>query len=305
MTLENIQFTRIKIFGERNTGTNFLSEVIEKNFKVELLKPTDVISFKTAGYNNFRNSRLYTNTSKSLKIKKNIVLARKKVIQSLIKNIATNKLLDSIRADNEHIDFGWKHGCLNLEKLAAFPRFGETLFVVLIRNPWKFCESLFRKPYNIIPGRIAAPIFSDFIRTPVLLNIRDNAPRGQLIIPNPIELWNIKVSSYFQSWELSRRHVSIFFYEEILLNPQVLKDRLQSFGISSISEDILLPELDVKNKNTHRTLTDFVSLAKSYDPLTSMTVDDAKFIHSSLSKKLIMQTPYLDLYNSLASSVET
>jgi hypothetical protein len=303
--LETIQFTRIKIFGERNTGTNFLSEAIEKNFKVDLLKPTDAVSVKTAGYNNFKNAQLYTNTNKSLKIKKSNVLGRKKVIQSLIKSFATNKLLDSMRVDNANIDFGWKHGCLNLEKLGEIPRFGETLFVALIRNPWKFCESLFRKPYNIIPGRIAAPNFSDFIRTPILLNTRDNAPPGQLIISNPIELWNIKVSSYFQSWELSRGQVSIFFYEEILLNPQVLKDRLQSFGITSISEDILLPELDVKNKNTHRTLTDFVSLAKSYDPLNSMTVDDAKFIHSALSNKLIMRTPYLDLYNSLASSVES
>jgi hypothetical protein len=290
------QFTRIKIFGERNTGTNFLSEVIEGNFKATLFKPVNIKSVRTAGFHNFRHA--------DAALLRNRDCRGFMVMSGLLKSIVANKITDYIRVDNASVDFGWKHGCVNMNQLKDYKYFDETLFVMLIRNPWKFCESLFRKPYNIMPGRLASPNFSDFIRAPIFLNARDNAPRGQLMIPNAIELWNIKVSSYYNALKASQHQVAIFYYEEILLNPSMLQEQLQSFGIESVSDNIIFPELDVKKQNTNRTLSDFVSLAKTYDPLSSMTADDAKFIHSALSKKLIMRTPYLDLYNSLASSVE-
>ena len=98
----------IKVYGERNSGTNYLEQLIELNLDVALLK------YKPA-----------------------------KTIAPLLKyEIMTDLLLSYKRPSF----LGWKHGCPPLKHINSYP--GKLLIITLTKNPYSFLLSLHNKPYH-------------------------------------------------------------------------------------------------------------------------------------------------------------
>lgn len=111
----------IKVFGERNTGTNFTNELIRRNIEgIELLEHG----------NNNRVEEIYKQFPQDW-------------------SLLRERLIDRERGIEFERNFGWKHAFITQEMLMKSPRHHETLFVILIRNPFRFLYSLHRRPYNL------------------------------------------------------------------------------------------------------------------------------------------------------------
>lgn len=160
----------VKIIGERNTGTNFVEDIIEKNFKIGVF-PGDLPDFFRVLYN----------------------AAYKYLPHSVARAIVEgdrNRRYDS----RFHLQAGWKHARMpNLPK--GHDRYPEGLgFIAITKNPYAWLQSLHRRPYQGVHHRAARPLsFSEFLRTPWPTVGREYAPP---VYGNPVQMWNDKVRSY-------------------------------------------------------------------------------------------------------------
>jgi len=164
-------FDQVKIFGERNSGTHFLSSIVALNFSCRQLRGTAGLS---------RDS-----------------------LAATLKGLPPRKRLrERERVTDERIqaalgtDLGWKHGCVNFEVLQRDPAYSErTLFLVVHKHPADWLQSFHRKPYNSLePVRRVS--FADFLRRPWAGSTKENLP--QAAAANPIDLWNSKHRSWLE-----------------------------------------------------------------------------------------------------------
>ncbi|MEW6079401.1 MAG: hypothetical protein AB1724_16465 [Thermodesulfobacteriota bacterium] len=148
----------IKIYGERNTGTNYLGRLIDLNLNARQL-PGVVPPF----------------ISKLQKI-----LPGNEIIRDLYFSLSFSSNL------------GWKHTRVSPAALKTSPLVNSNLVILTVtRNPYAWLLSLYRRPYH---QRYADnPSFETFLQRPWKTTRRDNTGR---ILKNPVELWNIKNNAY-------------------------------------------------------------------------------------------------------------
>ncbi len=101
--------TAIKIFGERNTGTNYLWWLLEHNTNAVLLPGSKP---RKRGW------------------------------------MKSTLLFDHFYNTAFRHELGWKHGFPVLEDIKAWHDPGNLLLVTLTKNPYAFLLSLFKKPYH-------------------------------------------------------------------------------------------------------------------------------------------------------------
>lgn len=102
----------IKIYGERNCGTNYLEKLIELNLECNLLK---------------------------------LNLNRLQI--TLLKNIKYDFVYNTIHKIQRNQTLGWKHGCPPLQNINKFP--DPLLIITITKNPYAYISSLYKKPYHI------------------------------------------------------------------------------------------------------------------------------------------------------------
>lgn len=171
----------LKIYGERNTGTNYLSELIRLNLNVELL----------AGI-------------------------APEYVQAIQKVLPGNELIrDLYFYFTFSRNLGWKHSLVKspdiLKKIGIVsPDIG---FVTITKNPYSWLLSLYNKPYHQkLKSKLS---FEEFLSTKWKTVGRENGPMEYL---NPVELWNKKNASYIAlSSEFKTLNLK---YENILSNPK-------------------------------------------------------------------------------------
>lgn len=131
---------RIKIYGERNTGTNYLQKLITKNLEVTMLRGT--VPAKWIRF--IRNSEIG---------------------RDLYFRLAFSRTL------------GWKHAIAptpkDLEKIGICHR--TVFFVTLTKNPYSWLLSLYRRPYH---SRNELMSFEEFLVTPWKTVGRENGPNA-------------------------------------------------------------------------------------------------------------------------------
>ena len=154
----------LKLYGERNTGTSYLSKIIEKNLRVKLMPGTlpEIILKKT----------------------------RK------LKRILSEERMEEIYFYLMfHQNLGWKHMLVrNADDLCKYAICARNLsFVTLTKNPYSWLLSLHRNPYHHYHSR--KQDFETFLTSAWRTLGHENIPG---VIKNPVELWNIKNSSYLQ-----------------------------------------------------------------------------------------------------------
>ena len=151
----------IKIYGERNTGTHYLSELIRLNLEVE--EVPGVVP---------------------------------KYIMALQKQLPGKELVrDLYFAMTYKHNLGWKHTTVKpLEIIAKYSIAKNNLsFVTITKNPYSWLLSLYKRPYHQYYAD--KPDFESFLSTSWKTVGRDSAPK---ILSSPVELWNMKNSSYLQ-----------------------------------------------------------------------------------------------------------
>ena len=150
--------TFIKVYGERNTGTNYIGELIALNLlasQVPAIIPPGV----------------------------------RRVHQALP---GREWVRDLYFACTYRWNLGWKHGVAKPGAPRRHGAKGPLLFVTVTRNPYAWLLSLHRRPYH--PTHPQGLDFETFLQTTWRTVGRDNM--GGTTLPSPIELWNAKNRSY-------------------------------------------------------------------------------------------------------------
>jgi hypothetical protein len=167
-SLSAFPVVRLKIFGERNTGTNYLEELIAANFDCDIC-PGNLSNARRFTYNVLHWTLPY-------KFARYIVEANR--------DRQYEKLFAS--------ELGWKHAKIpNLPRgIKSYP--ACTGFIALVKNPYAWLLSLHARPYQNEASSVLN--FSEFLRAPWFTVEREHA--GVPSYPNPIKVWNDKVRSY-------------------------------------------------------------------------------------------------------------
>lgn len=184
---------RLKIYGERNTGTNYLAKLIELNLGVEQL-PGVVPDW-------------LLNAQKQL--------PAKEAIKDIYFSMTFRRNL------------GWKH--MLVKPAAEMGRYAtgldEVVFLTLTKNPYSWLLSLHRRPYH--KDYFGKGEFEAFLTTPWKPVGRENLGRATV---TPIQLWNLKSASYIRLLEhLPTLHLR---FETLLDDPrQVVKIISNAIGL--------------------------------------------------------------------------
>lgn len=205
----------IKIYGERNSGTNLLSNILRANFP----------HVKVYDGN-------YTKT-----------------FERWLK-LVTCVLPDHMRfRSREHIrnfldvnflteQYSWKHKCLPSDLHLTHPNLNV---VTITKDPYSWLYSMYIRPYGSHHfGNTENKLsFSAFLREPWITQSREN---DLALYSNPVQLWNSKVKSYS---EVKNRHLHLR-YEDVLVDYDASVFRLGIFLDQILENDIVKIKRDVK-----------------------------------------------------------
>jgi hypothetical protein len=203
----------VKIFGERNTGTNALSQFIAQNSESLLLPGT--------------------------------FFQLPKADPSVLKHKGrgeTEKLID-LAFSNQPPTFQWKHCATNFtdEDLAQF-RNCTTL--ILLRNPISWCLALWKNPYN---GLVEVPrSFDEFVNVKWKTVGRE---RLDLKVMSPSDLINLKMSYYkeFVSRGQKNGHsMKVLRFENLVCSPLSVWTSIKA-DLSNPKDDPALIERSTKD----------------------------------------------------------
>lgn len=258
---------RIKIYGERNTGTNFVQRLITRNFDCEVVPGTLVEA--RPGYRDQFEQRLEADMP-----------------DPAMRLVARQGLMDQLFAANRWGTLGWKHAVPPVEDIAASPDRERTLFICVVKNPYAWALSFFRRPYEAFsltePSRLL-----DFVRQPWVTTARDNTP---LILDSPIELWNHKVDGYQR---LTRTATTLIVrYEDLLDEPAQVLDQVAQF-LNRSRDSYEVPQQAVKKldegKKDYAFYRDFYLNQRWRAELTAADIDA---INVFLSEQVVTATRY-------------
>jgi len=213
---------RVKIFGERNTGTNALSRIIHDNSSARCLPAT--------------SSELSP------------LLGRIGNADWLPAKRLRERLLDWV-FDGQGPLCSWKHCATNFPDAAPFDR---VLVLFTVRHPASWLVSLFRRPYQRL-GRHPRTL-EEFLGSRWETAGRERLGRRSF---RPLELLQAKLDSYYAfAARLSDRGVAHCFlrFEDIVLN----QPRLFA-GIAPELDDARpdFRELRESTKDSSKTLDDY------------------------------------------------
>lgn len=183
---------RVKIYGERNTGTQMMRELLRSN-GVEDLWPGTIAELG--------DMHRITALDRAERPDADRILIREAVIDDLFVEAFDRSL-------------GWKHGIPDPAKL---PDAGSgTHYVVTVKNPYAWVVSMARRPHhNLLTGNRGS--VEAFLASPWITCGRDNAPRH---LGSVVDVWTLK----YRAWLglADSRPVTVVRYEDLLLEPQAL-----------------------------------------------------------------------------------
>lgn len=202
--------TYLKVYGERNTNTNYIEKLITINLKVKQIRG---------------------------------------VAPEFIQRIqafapGNEQLLDLYFRYFDRRNLGWKHCQVPAwESLARTHcvRRNKVAFITITKNPYSWLWSLYRKPYHQYYK--SKPSFEEFLKQPWKSVRRDKATPE---VSSPVELWNVKNRSYLpvRDWGgINLRTEEIFEDAE-----QVIEKIARHFAIERLQPHFVNYERSTKDK---------------------------------------------------------
>ncbi|MEP2782079.1 MAG: hypothetical protein ABJO67_19940 [Pseudoruegeria sp.] len=158
---------KIKVLGERATGINFLSGLLQDDFSVTL----------------------YPNISDPSKIQKELLPGRISIGWS---SRRARRILDENHATSFATNGGWKHAAIGPDFIQQFIETQPLVVVCMVRRPVSWATSTHKKPIHGI-GRVPRR-FEDFLSAPRVCAARDVLPSR--IAGSPIAMYPNKVENY-------------------------------------------------------------------------------------------------------------
>lgn len=154
------QARRVKILGERNTGTRYLEQLVERNLDVELLRgsvPWPILS----------------------------VFGRNEAVRDLYFQLTYRRNL------------GWKHAMAPAAERLQTLDIADVVFITLTKNPYAWLLSLHRHPYHhqLYHHRQLRDTLATFVQSPWLTVAREGHREA---FPNPVAMWNEKNRGYLE-----------------------------------------------------------------------------------------------------------
>ncbi|MBE9549176.1 MAG: hypothetical protein IMF09_07175 [Proteobacteria bacterium] len=202
----------IKIYGERNTNTNYFEKILTLNLVAEQLPGK-----------------------------------APRRIRSIQKLLLGKEWLRDWYFKNSYADnLGWKHmqvlAADELEEYAVLRR--KVIFITITKNPYSWLLSLHRRPYiQQYKSRKKKLAFEEFINTPWQTTARENTDP---VIINPVTLWNIKNSSYLPLQKYNGLNLTT---EGILKDPEAVINRISNkFGIDKKSQKFINYDKSTKDE---------------------------------------------------------
>lgn len=254
--------TKLKVFGERNTGTNFVEAILRRNVDCE------IVSGNLSRVYAWRFTLAYK------------LLPYDRAFQYV------ERRRDKIFAKRFAVDGGWKHA-----KTPNFPP-GITSYpkgiglIAITKNPYAWLLSLHRRPYQgTVHTRFNPLPFSEFLRTPWETVGRECA---DTYYETPIHLWNDKVASYY---DLPQHAPTLIErYEQIIADiPNFLSDVSANFGIVSAVK----PDIPVSSsKKDGRTTQDIIAYYEENRWRSSISDEDMGFINDHLDRPTMEKIGY-------------
>lgn len=205
----------VKIFGERNTGTNALSQFIAQNSE----------------------SRLCPGTFSQLPKADLSVLKQKG-------HRETERLID-LAFSRQPPAFQWKHCATNFtnEDLAQF---SNCTTLVLIRNPISWCLALWKNPYNCLVD--PPPGFDEFVNVKWKTVGRERLDSKEL---SPPDLINLKMSYYKEFVSRGQKNgllMKILRFESFVCSPLSVWTNIKA-DLSNPKGDPALVERSTKDRS--------------------------------------------------------
>ncbi|WFE76671.1 hypothetical protein [Roseinatronobacter sp. S2] len=252
---------RIKIYGERNTGTNFVEDLLAANLPLTIC----------AG-------------NLPSPIRKMYKLAYKVLPYDIAYRLVEDDR-DRRYAQRFAAELGWKHARIpNGPEGQAYP--DDVGFIALMKDPYAWLLSLHKRPYQSkLNNHLHRISFSEFLRAPWRTVGREHGPAEY---PNPVELWNDKVSSYAQLAE--HGPAMLVRYEEVIEDINGFVHRVaESFG-SELPTQVSVPTKSTKNDG--RSTADIVAFYKDRSWVSKLCATDIEFINSQLDHDLARRCGY-------------
>jgi|GEM_PF-5907044 len=186
-----------KIFGERNTGTNYLEHLVRTNFSTELLR---------GGMEEIWH------------LAPTLLVGKPQIEQSdevnRIYDADARRILDS--------DFGWKHSAPQLQRILSSSHSNNTLFIMIVKHPYFWLRSLHDNPYY--PGYRKEELCV-FAERRMQIFDRDGLTEEWL---EPAKILERKLRSYIVLAE-SNLNTLVIRYEDLLEMFEFSMDRISKF----------------------------------------------------------------------------
>jgi len=242
---------RVKVFGERNSGTNFVEQLIRENQVAEVIKNIDDIS---------DDIRALANDS-----------GLGWLSQQFLKESDWDRINDQAPSNR----LGWKHRFVSRDEIDSWDDQTRTVFV--IRNPISWARSMHSRPYHALVN--VPKDFSDFIVRPWLCVRRENSPRR--VFETPLQLWAAKNRQFIEVAQSTNKAI-VVRQEDTLIDIQEVSERLSRFLEAPVKPWSVPEENARKFESDNRTYQDYARAfdwAKVTDGLS--TAEAAAFEHDT------------------------
>lgn len=241
----------LKLYGERNTGTNYLLKLLRKNVDVTLLR-SEIPSNWRKWQNRVPGNESIRDLYFKLNFKQNL---------------------------------GWKHTAVptpdELERYTLFQH-PDLKFLTLTKNPYAWILSLHKRPYHRYYDGPAQTLL-DFVQTPWKTVHRDGVSKR--VLASPVELWNLKVASYDNLPVDKTLHLTSL--ELIAYSEAVVNQIVNQFGFPLKSATFVDHEESTKDASKDRDwYRDYYVNERWRDKLTPEVIEA---INSYLDKDLVVR----------------
>ncbi len=243
---------RVKIYGERNSGTNYLEKLIEANLNVTLIKftinPWSLFILKTIKYD---------------------------IVQDILHLFQRKKTL------------GWKHGCPPVKSIESYNL--DTLVIITItKNPYSFLSSLYKNPYHI-KGKKPNSL-SRFIRKKWITRGRDLS--GEKHLESPIDLWNIKNKAYLDLNNNVSKTVINITYEDLLKNPERCIQDIAAKGQIDYLKNTAFKNYAKSTKDSKLTYANYKDYYLNETWKSEFSRDDFDYLSNKIDQELLTHFKY-------------
>lgn len=254
-------FSEVKVYGERNSGTNFIEQTILRSFDTQVIWNIPDIPHE-------RRSDIETSG-----------------LPALSASCLIERIWDEIYHDYRLQHRGWKHEKLSDDRLTEYETAasGKCGFIFVVRNPFDWSRSMQRNPFHV--QQHVSQNFTEFIRSPWMLLKRDCIDYDYL--ETPVLLWKIKVAEYIRL--ASEGRGLLVRYEDVLQKPDSVLAAFNTFFHADKSE-LTFPTKSARSfVDDTRTFTSFQSENTLEMARGKIKSDDALFIENIVGRDLLLQ----------------